>query len=135
MEPIIEHNAPRGTQQAKDEPSGGALKALQIVIEIRRARQTIESQLKDIKSAAKSKIAALKKAEARAAKKAEARERKPGKMGEVTDGRAISVKEEKEKMPREKLQRNTGMEGESKGQMARKLRNYDSEKWWIRKWR
>ena len=64
MEPTIEHNAPRGTQQKKDEPSGGALKALQIVIEIRRARQTIESQLKDIKSAAKSKIAALKKAEA-----------------------------------------------------------------------
>ena len=64
MEPIIEDNAPRGTQQEPDEPSGGgALKALKIVIEIRRARQTIESQLKDLKHVAKSKIAALKKAE------------------------------------------------------------------------
>jgi len=64
MEAIIENNGPRGSQQETNETTGGgALKALKLVIEIRRARQTIESQLKDIKSAAKSKIGALKRAE------------------------------------------------------------------------
>lgn len=65
MEAIIENNGPGGSQQETNEPTGGgALKALKLVIEIRRARQTIESQLKDIKHAAKSKIGALKRAEA-----------------------------------------------------------------------
>ena len=56
------NEGPGGTHHENNEPSGGgALKALKIVIEIRRARQTIESQLKDIKHMAKSKIGALKK--------------------------------------------------------------------------
>lgn len=63
MEPIIEDNAPRGTEQTNNEPAQGALKALKIIIEIRRARQTIESQLKDLKQLAKRKITTLKKAE------------------------------------------------------------------------
>ena len=57
------NDGPRGAEHENPEGSGGALKALKLVIEIRRARQTIESQLKDIKNAAKSKIGALKRAE------------------------------------------------------------------------
>ena len=65
MEAIIENNGPRGSEHETNEATGGgALKALKLVIEIRRARQTIESQLKDIKHMAKSKIGALKRAEA-----------------------------------------------------------------------
>ena len=65
MDAIIENTGPRGAEHETNEPAGGgALKALKLVIEIRRARQTIESQLKDIKHMAKSKIGALKRAEA-----------------------------------------------------------------------
>lgn len=41
-----------------------ALETLKLTVQIRQARQTIESQIKDLRQQAKSKISALKKAEA-----------------------------------------------------------------------
>jgi hypothetical protein len=44
-------------------PTAKATKTLELVCDMRRARQTIESQIADLRSAAKTKIDALKKAE------------------------------------------------------------------------
>ena len=65
LEKLIQLNPNVMTEeQTKETEQTAALKTLQLAVQIRQARQTIESQIKDMKQQAKSKVSALRKAEA-----------------------------------------------------------------------
>ena len=58
-----EQELEREESMENEKAPGGAMDTLKLIVDLRRARQTIESQLKDIKQQAKTKINALKHAE------------------------------------------------------------------------